>query len=147
MNKKRTINCHKCPNKGTDKCLTCKKVDEDTKHKQYVLDGYEPPQPDTSGSEQVTNLPDETEDKMRKFLFTLFDLDWNELMLLKSVMNQMTLTEFGAQMEKLSKDNWNFSRFRAFQTRKRLLKKLGDNFAQALLTIGQRKPLKKEEQK
>lgn len=51
MANKKTLNCHKCPNKGTDKCLTCKKGDEDTKHKQYVLDGYESPQPDTSGSE------------------------------------------------------------------------------------------------
>ena len=47
-------------------------------------------------------------------------------------------------MEKLSKENWSFSRFRAFQTRKRLLRKLGDGFAGALLTIGQRKELKKE---
>lgn len=108
------------------------------------MDGYDIPQPDTKGSEQVTSLPDEVEDKMRKFLFDLFDLDWNELMLLKATMNQLTLTEFGQAMEKLSKDNWSFSRFRAFQTRKRLLRKLGDNFAGALLTMGQKKPLKKE---
>lgn len=44
----------------------------------------------------MTTLPDEVEDTLRKFLFDMFDLDWNELMLLKSVMNQMTLTEFGA---------------------------------------------------
>ena len=33
MSKRKSINCHKCPNKGTDKCIACKKVDEDTKHK------------------------------------------------------------------------------------------------------------------
>lgn len=145
MSKRKSINCHKCPNKGTDKCIACKKVDEDTKHKQYLLEGYEPPQPDTSGSEQVTNLPDDVEDKMRKFLFDMFDLDWNELMLLKATMNSLSLTEFGQQMEQLSKQNWSFSRFRAFQTRKRLLRKLGDGFAGALLTMGQKKPLKKED--
>ena len=30
---KKTIDCHKCPHRGTDKCITCKKVDEDTKHR------------------------------------------------------------------------------------------------------------------
>lgn len=92
----------------------------------------------------MTTLPDEVEDTLRKFLFDMFDLDWNELMLLKATMNKLTLTEFGQEMEKLSKENWSFSRFRAFQTRKRLLRKLGDNFSGALLTIGQKKPLKKE---
>lgn len=95
----------------------------------------------------MTNLPDDVEDTLRKFLFDMFDLDWNELMLLKATMNKLTLTEFGQEMEKLSKENWCFSRFRAFQTRKRLLRKLGDNFTGALLTMGQRKELKKEEQK
>ena len=75
----------------------------------------------------------------------MFDLDWNELMLLKATMNKLTLTEFGQEMEKLSKENWSFSRFRAFQTRKRLLRKMGDGFAGALLTMGQRKELKKED--
>ena len=93
----------------------------------------------------MTSLPDEVEDTLRKFLFDLFDLDWNELMMLKATMNRMTLTEFGGEMERLAKDNRSFTRFRAFQTRKRLLRKLGDGFAGALLTTGQRKELKKED--
>lgn len=33
MSKRKTINCHKCQYRETEKCLTCKKGDEDTKHK------------------------------------------------------------------------------------------------------------------
>lgn len=47
-------------------------------------------------------------------------------------------------MEKLAKKNQTFTRFRAFQTRKAILKKLGDSFSQALLTNGQKKQLKRD---
>ena len=74
--------CHKCKWSGTDRCLTCTRGDENTKHKQYIIEGYEAPQPDTSGSEQVTSLPDEAEDKLRKFLYDMFDLTPLELLCL-----------------------------------------------------------------
>ena len=138
----KTLDCHKCKDYQTEKCLSCKKKDENTSHKQYIIDGYDVPQHDTSGSEQVTNLPDEVENKMRIFLCNLFALDFNELMCLKSIMNNMTLTDYAQDMEALAQDNKCFSRFRAFQTRKRLLKKLGDEYSSALLTMGQKKPLK-----
>ena len=40
------------------------------------------PQPDTSPSEQATDLPDEVEDKFRKALYDLFDLKPLELLVL-----------------------------------------------------------------
>jgi len=40
------------------------------------------PQPDTSTSEQATNLPYDVEDKMRKALYDLFDLKPLELLVL-----------------------------------------------------------------
>lgn len=108
-----------------------------------MAEGYDPPATDNSGSEPVTDLPEDVENRLRIFLVELFQLDFNELMLLKCIMNKMTLTDFGREMEKLAKSNVAFSRFRAFQTRKRLLAKLGAGFAAALLTTGQKKPLKK----
>ena len=81
---------------------------------------------------------------MRKFLYDLFDLSYAELCLLKSIMNNLNLTEHGMEMEKLSRENMICSRFKTFQTRKRLLRKLGDGFASSLLTSGQKKPLKIE---
>ena len=63
---------------------------------------------------------------------------------MKSIMNQLTLTEHAQLMEKMARENLSCSRFKIFQTRKRMLRKLGETFAPALLTIGQRKPFKKE---
>lgn len=69
MARRKTLNCHKCPHSGTDKCIECKRTDEDVTRTPHIIDGYEPPQRDTSGSEQVTNLPDEVENKLRVFMF------------------------------------------------------------------------------
>ena len=93
----------------------------------------------------MTNLPEEVEDKLRKFLFALFDLSPNEILCLQAIMKNLSLVEFGRAMESMAKGNKSFSRFRAFQTRKSLLSKLGgEDFKVALTTIGQRKPLKEK---
>lgn len=90
-------------------------------------------------------MPEEVEDKLRKFLFTLFDLSPNELLCLRAIMKGESLVEFARDMEQMSKSNKSFSRFRAFQTRKALLTKLGgEEFKVALTTMGQRKPLKEK---
>lgn len=72
----------------------------------------------------------------------MFDLSYNELCMLKAIMQGRNLTEFAEDMEQMSQMNQTFSRCRAFQTRKAILGKLGDQFKIALTTRGQRKPLK-----
>ena len=59
-------------------------------------------------------------------------------------MRQKSLVEFAKDMERQAKKKATFSRHRAFQTRKAILKKLGEDFAPALLTIGQKKEMKGE---
>lgn len=137
------LDCHKCPynNKHSEQCLTCTKDEQTLKFRQYVCDGYDTPQPDTSCSEPCTNLGEDVEDAMRKFLYTIFDLTPNELLCLQAIMRQKPLVEFAHDMEKLAKKNQSFSRYRAFQTRKAILKKLGHQAAPALLTVGQKKEL------
>lgn len=78
------------------------------------MDGYDAPQPDTSSSEQVTSLSEEAEDRLRKFLFDLFDMSDNELLCLKHIMNGDSLVEFANNMQKTSVKNAQFSRYRAF---------------------------------
>ena len=136
------MNCsEKCTNKD---CLNCKLGQEtyDYKYSQYIIDGFQPVQPDNSGSEKVTDLDDNVEDKLRKFLYDLFDLSYNEIQVLKGIMNGLELSEIARQMEKNAKKNSEVSRFKVFQERKSLLKKLGDSFIPALLTQGQRKEIK-----
>ena len=108
----KTLICHKCPYAGTDKCITCTRGDENTQHKQYVLEGYDPPQHDTSGSEQVTPLPDEVEDKMRKFLYDLFDLTPLELLCFLGIMRGQGLQEWANEVTKLLETP--MTRFHAF---------------------------------
>lgn len=140
--------CHNCPfhNTGSEECLQCQcKEEYSYPYGKYLMDGVQFQAPDTSGSEQVTNLPDEVEDKLRKFLFSLFDLSPNELLCIQAIMRGQSLSEFARDMEQMSKSNKSFSRFRAFQTRKALLTKLGGNdFKIALTTVGQRKELKEK---
>lgn len=140
--------CTRCPYNGTgsNECLKCKQDEQYSyKYSQYILDGYDAPSPDTSTSEKATSLPEEYEDKFRKALYSLFDLEYNQLMCLKAIMNGKSLVQFSKEMEKLAQSNTEFTRFRAFQTRKAIATKLGDEFAQALLTSGQRKELKANE--
>ena len=135
-------NCsEKCKSKD---CLHCKMANEtyDYKYNQYIIDGFQPIQPDTSGSDKVTDLDDGVEDKLRKFLYDLFDLSYNEIQVLKGIMNGLELCDIARQIEKNAQKNQTVSRFKVFQERKSLLKKLGDSFIPALLTQGQRKEIK-----
>lgn len=135
------MNCHTCKNKD---CLNCPNAEEtySYKYQKYILDTYDAPAIDTKGSEKCTSLNDDIEDYLRKLLYTIFDLTPNELLCLKAIMNGKDLTEWGKDMEQLARKNETFSRFRAFQTRKSILKKLGAEFKGALITNGQRKVLK-----
>lgn len=137
--------CHKCPynGKNDNHCLSCCGDETyDYKYQHYILDTYDPVQPDTSGSEQVTNFDDDLEDKLRKILTIIRDLTPNELLLIQSICKGENLTEYGQKVEQIAKKNQTFSRFRAFQTRKSIIRKLGEQFSAALLTRGQKKVLK-----
>lgn len=139
----KTHQCHTCPYDGSrsSKCASCPTAEQyQFKHHMYIAEGYDPIQPDTSGSEQVTSLPEDAEDMLRKFFYTLFDLQPLEILCLQAIMSGKSLVQWSAEMSKILKKP--MTRFHAFQLRKSLLKKLGDEYAPALLTLGQRKPLK-----
>ena len=140
------MQCTKCQYNGkcNEACLSCTSKEQyNYKFNKYIIDGYDPKQESTEGSEKVTQFNDNIEDALRKVLYTLLDLSPNELLLIQALHNGKTLSEYAADMEKIAKKNEAFSRFRAFQTRKSILKKF-PRFSQALLTIGQRKQLKKD---
>lgn len=138
--------CHKCKHngQGSSACLKCYGgEDYSYPYTAYILDTYDPVQPDTKGSDYVTSLDPDTEDKLRKILTMLTDLTPNELLLIQSICKGDSLVEYARKMEAMAKSNISFSRFRAFQTRKSIVGKLGDDFAKALLTKGQKKAIKK----
>lgn len=140
----KTPQCHTCPYDGkkSAKCHNCPTAEQYSyKHNLYILDEYDPIQPDTSGSAPVTTLSEEAEDTLRKFFYTLFDLQPLELLCLKAIMNGQSLVDWSEDISKILKKP--MTRFHAFQLRKSMLKKLGDKYAPALITKGQRKPLKK----
>ena len=90
-------------------------------------------------------MPEDAEDMLRKFFYTLFDLQPLEILCLKAIMNRQSLIDWSEDVSKILKKP--MTRFHAFQLRKSMLKKLGDGYAPALLTKGQRKPLKKTTKK
>ena len=140
------MNCHKCPYNGKkdNHCLSCT-LDEtySYKYQNYLIEGYEPIQPDNSGSEQVLeDKTDDIEDMLRKVIYTILDLKPNELLFLKAIHDGKTLTEFGKEMEVLAQKNLSFSRHRAYQTRNAIAKRL-PNLIPALLTKGQWKEQRK----
>lgn len=63
------------------------------------------PQPEQEESVQVTNLSEEDEDKLRKAIFALFDLQPLELLVLQGIMQQKSLQEIATSMTKVLRDN------------------------------------------
>lgn len=107
--------CHKCPYNGkkSSHCHKCPTAEQYSyKYNLYLLDDYDPKQPDTTGSEQVTPLPEEAEDMLRKFFYTLFDLQPLELLCLKAIMNGESLTDWSIEVSELLKKP--MTRFHAF---------------------------------
>lgn len=99
----------------------------------------------------MTRFDDEKEDFVRKALYAVFDLSPLELLTLQGIMRKKTLNEIGLDLTELitnqnkliQKNPFNrVTRHHVFQLRKSMLKKLGDRFAPALLTQGQKKELK-----
>lgn len=139
--------CHRCPHDGTGNpaCLSCDMGQEtySYRYEQYLIDTYTPVQPDTSGSEKVTSLPEDLEDKLRKVLYIIFDLSPLELLVLQAIMTGKSLTDFATETTRLFqyKSTRVMTRHHAFQLRKSVLMKL-PILKNALLTVGQRKSLK-----
>jgi len=87
-------------------------------------------------------LPEDVEDKFRKALFDLFDLQPLELLVLQGIMRRMTLQEIATSLTKLFKvNNKECSRHHVFQLRKSMMNKM-PQLKDALLTEGQRRELK-----
>lgn len=147
MKTKKITGCHNCPYNGkhNNACLSCNVIQEEYsyRYQHYILPTYDAPMPEQQESIQATNLPEEEEDNMKKMLYQIFDLDFVELLLLKCIQNNLSLTEFADKFNRFikyhNKKKDNMTRFCAFQTRKRMLKKLS---GLALLTKGQKKQLK-----
>ena len=93
----KSYTCHNCPRGRGPYCARCKRVDQDdiriqhSPHNRAELQAaaIHPP------SERATTLPAEVEDKLRRFLFDLFDLDPIQLLLLRHVKQGGTPATFG----------------------------------------------------
>ena len=141
------MNCHQCKHNGmeSEACLSCAIDDEYSfKYQKYLFETYDAPQQETDicSTNRATNLSEEDEDKLRRAMFEMFRLQPLELLMLQAIMQKKTLTQFAKDIEALAKKNQTCTRFHAFQLRKSLLAKI-PSFADALITEGQRKPLKK----
>lgn len=147
MRKTKQRLCHKCPHDGKKSaaCLRCLGGETyDYGHGLHVADGYDAPQAPTDGSKPVTAFGEDAEDGMRRFLFDLFDLAPLELLLLRAIMRGKSLVDFAREMTESARaaSARPMTRHHAFQLRKSMLAKLGGRFAAALLTRGQKRPLK-----
>ena len=140
------MECTKCKYNGKqcEACLSCDCTEQyNYRYSHYLIDGYDPKQESTEGSQKVTEFNDDVEDALRKALYTIFELDYLELLLLKAIMNGKTLTEFAKEItETLQKKSTQvMTRHHAFQLRKSIAKKF-PFLKNALLTSQQRRPIK-----
>jgi hypothetical protein len=88
--------CHNCRRGIGKHCETCNRVSQDdiriqhTPHNKSELQAAMP----QAASEQATGLPSDIEDKLRQFLFDLFDLDPIQLLLLQHIRRHGTPVSF-----------------------------------------------------
>lgn len=143
------MECHKCKYNGmkSNACLSCTMIEQFSyRHQKYIFDTYDAPQPQTDFNNEMPplNLSEDDEDKLRKAMCDIFSLNPLELLMLQAIMNGKSLTEYANTIETLAAKNTECTRFHAFQIRKAIVKKL-PQFKDALITHGQRKPLKDEQ--
>ena len=99
--------CHNCRIGPSKACLTCRRVSQDdiriqrTPHNRSELQATTTP---TAGRKS-TDLPDEIEDKLRRFLFDLFDLDPIQLLMLQHVKQGGTPVSFGSTFARFLKSS------------------------------------------
>lgn len=93
----KSYTCHNCPKGLGAHCARCRRVDQDDIRIQHSPHNRAELQATTTHppSEQATALPAEIEDKLRRFLFDLFDLDPIQLLLLRHVKQGGTPATFG----------------------------------------------------
>ena len=96
--------CHKCRFNGTksDACLSCDGTETYSyRYSHYILDTYDPPQPETNGTEPCTDLSEDDEDRLRIAMANLFDLQPLELLCLQAIMQRKSLETFAKEMTNL----------------------------------------------
>ena len=125
--------CHNCRLGVGKHCETCKRVSQDdiriqhTPHNRSEMQAAMP-QP---ASEQATGLPSDIEDKLRQFLFDLFDLDPIQLLLLQHVRRHGTPVSFRAYFAKFLKNSIKYGN-RAHKERwEQMVDEVGANIGRA----------------
>ena len=125
--------CHNCRRGIGKHCETCKRVSQDdiriqhTPHNRSEMQAAMP-QP---ASEQATGLPGDIEDKLRQFLFDLFDLDPIQLLLLQHVRRHGTPVSFRAYFAKFLKNSIKYGN-RAHKERwEQMVDEVGANIGRA----------------
>ena len=93
----KSYTCHNCPRGRGPHCVRCRRVDFDDiriqhqPHNRAELQAAQTKPPSTP----VTSLPPAVENRLREFIFDLFDLDPLQLHLLSHVRNGGTPNTFG----------------------------------------------------
>lgn len=143
------LECHKCPfnNLSSDVCISCAmelSVEQYSyPYSKNVFDFVDPVQQEVEEPRQCTSLPEDLEDRFRIALAEIFQLSPLELLCFQGIMQRKTLTEIAKELGVVGKKlSDGCSRFRAFQIRKAIAKKL-PRLKTALQTSGQRKELKR----
>lgn len=101
------VACHNCRIGPSNACLTCRRVDQDDiriRHTPHNRAEYQAAAERPAGG-RATELPDGVEDKLRRFLFDLFDLDPVQLLMLRHVRNGGTPVSFGAAFARFLKSS------------------------------------------
>lgn len=145
--------CHRCPLNGTgsEECLKCHS-DQPYHYPfgRYLNPTYDPPAPEKDACEPVTHCREDDEDRFRRGLYLIFDLLPMELLALQGIMRGRSIDETGKELTDLierqhgliaANPHGRVTRHHVFQLRRSMLRKLGENFSDALLTSGQKKVL------
>lgn len=121
------MNCHKCKYNGkmSEACLSCvgdEKYCLGSPFRDHSIceDKLKAEEVEQCEDQAVFGLDDDKEDLLRRFFSDLFSLPPTQLLMLQAMVQHQTLTDFASNMEKLSRKCKQFTRFRAFQTRKAL---------------------------
>ena len=104
--------CHKCRIGPSDACLACRRVSHDDiriRHTPHNRAEHQAAAAQPAG-EQATKLPAEVEDRLRRFLFDLFDLNPIQLLMLRHVRDGGTPNSFGRAFAAFLKSSITYGR-------------------------------------
>ena len=125
--------CHNCRIGPSKACLTCRRVSQDdiriqhTPHNRSELQATAP----APASRKATDLPDEVEDKLRRFLFDLFDLNPIQLLLLQHVRLRGTPVGFRNYFARFLKSSIKFGKRECAAEWERTVDEIGANIGRA----------------